>query len=93
MPTLLPMIAPPIPWCYRDGHEVGGYLTIPQDLVRAGFDEHTKVLRQPVSPFDLGELNAIQATPWRINARLFDVMREAYDHCADWLKLRWNSLS
>jgi DNA-directed RNA polymerase, mitochondrial len=88
MPTLLPMLTTPIPWSYRDGHAVGGYLMLPQDLVRADFNEHTKALHEPVSLLDLVALNAIQETPWRINVAVLDVMQEAYDACAPWLDLR-----
>lgn len=56
----------------------GGYLTHRRPLVRAGRHAHTSVLDTPVSQSDLDAINTVQATSWRINTWLLDVMLEAW---------------
>lgn len=56
----------------------GGYLLHRQPVIRAGLNTHTTALESPLSEVDLDALNAVQATPWRINRWLLDVMQEAW---------------
>jgi DNA-directed RNA polymerase, mitochondrial len=56
----------------------GGYLTHRRPAIRVGQNTHTTDLHQPISQLDLDAINAVQATPWRINRWLLDVMQEAW---------------
>jgi DNA-directed RNA polymerase len=55
----------------------GGYLIHKVPLVRTTGEDHTTVLCGAVSQADLDAVNAIQATPWRVNQFILDVMLEA----------------
>jgi DNA-directed RNA polymerase len=77
-PACLPMVVPPIPW---EGVYGGGYLsnhrTNRHKLIRttnskvvAAQEEMTLVYRA---------VNALQETPWRINRRIYEVVREMWD--------------
>jgi DNA-directed RNA polymerase len=57
----------------------GGYVILKSPLVRAGLQKHTTALDRPVSQTDLDALNAIQATPWRINQWILDIAVIAWD--------------
>ena len=57
----------------------GGYVIHKSDLVRKGIYRHTTALERPVSQTDLDALNAVQATPWRINNRVLVVMTEGWN--------------
>ena len=57
----------------------GGYVIHRAALVRKGLHVHTSALERPVSDFDVASLNAVQATPWRINQRVYDTMVEAWN--------------
>jgi DNA-directed RNA polymerase len=56
----------------------GGYVIHQTPLIRRGIHAHTSALERPVSEFDLDSLNAVQATGWRINRWLLDVMLDAW---------------
>jgi len=56
----------------------GGYYFLDQDLIRTGIQSHTTALENPISQETLDALNAVQRTPWRINAWLLRTMLEAY---------------
>lgn len=60
----------------------GGYLLIKQPLIRSGMYAHTSADPDSVPPSVLNAVNAIQATPWRVNSWILDVMREAWT-CGD----------
>lgn len=77
-PVYLPMVAPPTPW---KGVRGGGYFKLRLRLlnarrVNAGYMEE---LRNKDMPMVYGAINAIQATPWRINKGVLAVMKEAWD--------------
>lgn len=57
---------------------VGGYVIHRTPLLRVGANEHTTALDKPISQADLDAVNTVQATPWRINRWIFDVMQEAW---------------
>ena len=57
----------------------GGYVIMRDPLVRTSVEKHTAALDRPVSDLDLKALNAVQATPWRINRAICDIMAEAWD--------------
>lgn len=76
-PWLRPMICPPRPW---GPGETGGYLKLEHDLIKTGRWAHTAEVDQ--DQLDLvvyPALNAVQATPWRINARVLDVAARAVE--------------
>jgi len=56
----------------------GGYIIHKTPLIRSGAHAHTSDLDRPVSQHDLDSLNAVQATPWRINSWVLDVMLDAW---------------
>ena len=58
---------------------VGGYVIHKSSLIRKGIHAHTTALEAPVSQLDLDSLNAVQATPWRINTAVLDVMLQAWN--------------
>ncbi len=84
-PMLLPMLIPPIPWCRirsliereTDSYS-GGYVIHRKPAIRTSMNTHTLGLDAPLSNADLAAMNAVQATPWRINRWLYDVMEEAW---------------
>jgi len=78
-PVLLPMVVPPRPWTTpRDG----GYLSNlgrRADLVRTVNRAYKRELEQADMPLVYDAVNAIQATPWKINRPVLDVMRILWD--------------
>jgi DNA-directed RNA polymerase len=56
----------------------GGYYLSNESLIRTGLHGHTADLPDAISDTTLDALNAIQATPWRINTFVLDIMREAW---------------
>ncbi|QBX36919.1 T3/T7 RNA polymerase [Brevundimonas sp. S30B] len=77
-PIHLPMIVAPRRWVspYK-----GGYITKSPGnrLVKQANRKYHEQLRDVDMPGVYAAVNAIQATPWRINARLFDVVRAIWD--------------
>ncbi len=61
-------------------HASGGFIIHKAPLVRSGLHAHTSAVDMPVSRSDLAALNAVQATPWRINKRVLDVMLDAWNN-------------
>ena len=61
------------------GKYTGGYLIERLPLVRADNNGHTAALDNPISPATLSAVNALQATPWRVNRWVLDVMADAWD--------------
>ena len=57
----------------------GGYIINRRPLVRSGIHAHTSALERPVSDTDLAALNSVQATAWRINTGVLDVMLQAWN--------------
>lgn len=58
----------------------GGYLIAPTTIMpMSPGDRHTGSLEDPVSATTLRAVNAIQATPWRINRWLLRVAEDCYD--------------
>lgn len=77
-PLLLPMVVRPRRW---RNPRAGGYL---RRLFGKGLVKHfDRDYQQRLADFDLSlvyeAVNHIQETPWRINRRVLDVMREAWD--------------
>lgn len=56
----------------------GGYVIHQLDPFGNAFTEHTRGLEDAVSDTDLTTWNALQATPYRVNTWLLDVMQDAY---------------
>lgn len=62
----------------------GGYVINRSPMIRSGIHAHTSALDRPISQLDIDALNAVQATGWRINERVLDVMTDA------WTRKIWN---
>ncbi|XRD77692.1 T3/T7 RNA polymerase [Dyella marensis] len=78
-PVRLPMLVPPVPWQASKG---GGYLTDAGGLVpivRTRNKAYLRELDNADMPLVYEALNAIQATPWKINTAVLDVMKEAWE--------------
>jgi DNA-directed RNA polymerase len=78
-PVRMPMLVSPRPWRASKG---GGYLTdagglVP--LVRTRNKAYLRELDNAEMPNVLRSLNAIQETPWQVNAAVLAVMKEAWD--------------
>jgi DNA-directed RNA polymerase len=79
-PHYLPMVIPPTPWT---GIRGGGYIDrglplrlISTKRINKAYEEE---LRHRDMPMVYDALNAIQATPWRINKGVLRVLREVWD--------------
>lgn len=78
-PIRMPMLVPPVPWQASKG---GGYLTDAGGLVpivRTRNKAYLRELDNADMPLVYEALNAIQATPWKINSNVLAVMREAWE--------------
>ena len=78
-PIRMPMLVPPTPWVSSKG---GGYLTdagglVP--LVRTRNKPYLRELGNVDMPAVYQSVNAIQATAWKINTSVLNVMRDAWD--------------
>lgn len=56
----------------------GGYYLLNQDLMRGGMHKHTTAFPEAISDTMLDAVNTIQATPWRINTWILDLIRECW---------------
>ena len=78
-PEFMPTIIEPDPWTALD---VGGYYTpavrrrVPMVKTRAG--EHTELLKSADLTVPMRAINAVQRTPWRVNARVHAVAKEVW---------------
>lgn len=77
-PHFLPMVVEPRPWTNPYN---GGYLTKPmrQPLVKVNNSNYLKELANFPMPDVYRSLNAIQGTPWKVNAAVLAVMAEAWE--------------
>jgi DNA-directed RNA polymerase, mitochondrial len=71
----LPMLIPPVPWTAT---QYGGYLTHHTTLLRSRSDDQRSVLRSANLSQIHESLNYLGSVPWRVNTRVFDVMKELY---------------
>lgn len=85
-PVYLPMIYPPAPWTWEPdpaskgkGRYAGGYYLLHAPMLKVGLNRHTAHLRRPVGMPTVRALNAVQATPWRVNQNIYRTMLDAYD--------------
>jgi DNA-directed RNA polymerase len=75
-PAFLPMIIPPLPW---KGGRGGGYLAFEVGLVKRDFEtRETKGVKAGLR-VPCQALNAIQETAWRLNGRIAEILRTAWD--------------
>ncbi len=76
-PVCLPMVVPPLPW---EGVHGGGFLnnhkTNRYKLIKTTNGKALKA--QGKMPLVYRALNALQETPWRINKRVYEVIREIW---------------
>lgn len=71
MPIKRPMLVPPLSWKRdKEGKITGGYYLIKQLIYRVAFHKH----RFNPSDEALAALNAIQATPWRVNEHVLRLL-------------------
>lgn len=82
-PKFEPMVCPPKPWTGAFKGAFVGKLGERTKLIRTDSrsyleDVHNSIQQGEMSKV-LKALNAIQATPWRINRRIYDVMQQAFD--------------
>lgn len=83
-PAFKPMVVPPKPWVSFDtGCYHSEALSRHVKLVRTSSREHRKLVSEAIESGLMAPcvqaLNAIQETPWRINRRLLDVVKWAWD--------------
>lgn len=78
-PMYLPMVVPPKPWQTPDDTPYLGD-GFRMNMVTKPFPGQLTSLREAAMPTVYAGLNAIQETPWRINRRVYEVMREAWDN-------------
>lgn len=76
-PRYLPMIVPPYPW-QKDAQ--GGYVSIRTPLVA----KPTRVHKDALAKADLTQLyqrlNALAATPWQVNRRIYNLARDIWSY-------------
>lgn len=77
-PIHLPMIVTPRPW--TSPHK-GGYITKSPGnrLIKQANRKYHEQLRDVDMPAVYDAVNAVQSTPWRINCRLYEVVKEIWD--------------
>jgi DNA-directed RNA polymerase len=77
-PPWMPMLVKPLPWTSPFG---GGYLTkqLRFPLIKTANRNYLEDLKQHQMPLVYKAVNALQETPWAINKRILDVMREVWD--------------
>lgn len=78
-PIMMPMVVEPRPW---EGPSGGGYMTSAiqaRPLVKRASTAHWDFLRGASMPVVYRGLNAIQATAWKINTRVLEVMQQAWE--------------
>jgi DNA-directed RNA polymerase len=73
-PVHRPMVLPPVPWTSARG---GGYRDHTLDLVSSKDGSPTSPAHGDLE-IACRVVNALQETPWRINQRLFEIMRQAW---------------
>lgn len=81
-PMLMPMVVRPKRWRTP---KIGGYLrkVAGRTLVKTPSKAYQERLAQTDMPLVYEAINHIQETPWRINRRVLDVMREVWDRGGD----------
>ena len=78
-PGFTATVVPPLPWTtpFSGGYHSGTLYFEPLCLVKTDSQEHREVLARADMPEVYRAVNAVQATAWRINGRVLDVMTEA----------------
>ena len=75
-PKYLPMIVPPYPWT---SDSEGGYTRIRTPFVTKPRPPHKKLLETADLTRVHESLNAVNATPWRINGHMFEIVEAFYE--------------
>src|SRR5881409_648766 len=76
-PVYLPMIVPPRPWTSLSG---GGYLVTPLNLLKRQPTTRAKqLLKKADMTIVFSAVNALQNTPYRINQKIYEKKRKAWD--------------
>jgi len=72
-PSYEPMICPPVPWEDVKG---GGYLLTKTSLINRLSKKHKEQLEKADLRNVYKALNIVQSTPWRINPKIYEVIKE-----------------
>lgn len=75
-PLYLPMLCPPNDWV---SPRLGGYLTIKMDMIKTPNKNYLEELEHVEMPMVYRSLNALQSTPWRINKKVYQVMKHLWE--------------
>ncbi len=75
-PRYAAMIVPPLEW---ESYNRGGYLQLPTTLVKKASPRVIKRLNESDLSTVCHGVNALGATPWRINKRILGVVKELWD--------------
>lgn len=75
-PVYMPMVIKPTPWTTPKD---GGYVTQRLSLVKTRNKSYLEELEHVSMPKVYRAINALQETPWRINTRVLEVLRELWD--------------
>lgn len=75
-PMFLPMVVPPKDW--TNPHD-GGYYSIPMTLVKTMNKETLEDLENHQMPLVYRAINGVQKTPWRINKKVLEVMKQVWE--------------
>jgi DNA-directed RNA polymerase, mitochondrial len=78
----LPMVVPPQPWDHRSASS-SPYYSLQANLVRSTSKVQQKAVRLCTMPAVQESLNFINATPWRINAPIYQVIAAAVEQGLD----------
>lgn len=76
-PVWLPMVVPPTPWT---GPLAGGYLTARLKLVKTKNKPYLEELKHIDLSNVYGAMNALQETRWRINRKVYEVMKHVWEN-------------
>lgn len=75
-PVYMPMVIKPHPWTTPND---GGYVTQRLSLVKTRNKGYMEELQHVSMPKVYRSINALQETPWRINTRVLEVLKELWD--------------
>ena len=75
-PVMLPMVCPPVEW---EGPRNGGYLTFRLPLIKTPNRHYLDEIEHMDLPMVYQAVNALQATRWRINRKVYDVLRDLWE--------------
>lgn len=75
-PVYMPMVIKPSPWTTPTD---GGYVTQRLPLIKTRNKSYLQELQHVEMPQVYQSINALQETPWRLNARVYEVLQELWE--------------